>query len=61
MEMSSGKILDEACNCFNEVYRDEVLYTSWIERLQNGLGAMGTVPASVGHTGITSGRSTRQE
>jgi hypothetical protein len=31
METNSGKILDEACNRYNEVYSDEVLYASWAE------------------------------
>jgi len=31
MEMSSGKVLDEACNHYNDVYSDEVLYASWAE------------------------------
>ena len=31
MEMRSAKILDEACNHYNEVYRDEALYAAWAE------------------------------
>lgn len=31
MEMGSAKILDEACNRYNEVYSDEVLYAAWAE------------------------------
>jgi hypothetical protein len=31
MEISSGKVLDEACNNNNDVYSDEVLYASWAE------------------------------
>ena len=27
-EMSAGKVLDEACNQYNDAYSDEVLYTS---------------------------------
>jgi hypothetical protein len=46
METNSAKILDEACNCFNEVYRDEVLYTAWIERLRSGSVKAGTTPSS---------------
>jgi hypothetical protein len=29
MEMGSAKRLDEACNHYNEVYRDEALYAAW--------------------------------
>jgi len=31
MDTSSGKVLDEACNHYNDVYGDEVLYASWAE------------------------------
>lgn len=31
MEMISGKVLDEACNHYNDVYSDEVLYAAWAE------------------------------
>jgi hypothetical protein len=31
MEMGSAKLLDEACNHYNEVYSDEVLYAAWAE------------------------------
>jgi hypothetical protein len=31
MKMGSAKRLDEACNHYNEVYNDEVLYTVWTE------------------------------
>ena len=27
-EMSAGKVLDEACNHYNDAYSDEVMYTS---------------------------------
>jgi hypothetical protein len=29
METSQGRILDEACNHYNDVYRDELLYAAW--------------------------------
>jgi hypothetical protein len=29
--METGKVLDEACNCYNDVYSDEVLYAAWVE------------------------------
>jgi hypothetical protein len=29
METKTGKVLDEACNCNNDVYGDEVLYATW--------------------------------
>jgi hypothetical protein len=29
METSQGRILDEACNHYNDVYRDELLYAVW--------------------------------
>jgi hypothetical protein len=61
MDMNTGKVLDEACNCFNEVYRDEVLYTSWIERLQTGSATAGAVPANANATGFGSRLYTRQE
>lgn len=31
-EMSEGKVLDEACNHYNDVYSDEALYAAWAER-----------------------------
>jgi hypothetical protein len=31
MDTSSAKVLDEACNHYNDVYSDEVLYASWAE------------------------------
>jgi len=31
MEDVPGKLLDEACNQFNERYGDEVLYAAWAE------------------------------
>ena len=31
MQTNSGKVLDEACNRYNDVYSDEVLYASWAE------------------------------
>ena len=31
MEMSAGKVLDEACNHNNDVYCDEVLYAACAE------------------------------
>jgi hypothetical protein len=34
MEMGSAKLLDEACNHYNEVYRDEALYAAWDEAPQ---------------------------
>lgn len=30
MEMGCAKLLDEACNRNNEVYRDELLYAQWL-------------------------------
>ena len=61
MEMNTAKVLDEACNCFNEVYRDEVLYTSWIERLQTGSTTAGNAPANANVTGFGARLYTRQE
>jgi hypothetical protein len=31
MELNAGRELDEACNSYNDVYCDEVLYAAWIE------------------------------
>lgn len=31
MKMGSAKMLDEACNHYNEVYNDEVLYSVWAD------------------------------
>jgi len=59
--MNSGKVLDEACNYFNETYRDEVLYTSWIENLQIGSGTNGLGPAKIGSADFTSRLYTRNE
>ena len=30
MEMGCAKLLDEACNCNNEAYCDELLYAQWL-------------------------------
>jgi hypothetical protein len=40
MEMNAGKVLDEACNHYNDVYCDEVLYAAWAEapRVATGMG-----------------------
>ncbi len=48
MEMSPGKVLDEACNHYNDVYSDEVLYASWAEapQLQPVAAAAADAPAS---------------
>lgn len=45
MDTNSGKILDENCNCLNELYRDELLYTSWIERRFGVSRTSATAPA----------------
>jgi hypothetical protein len=39
--METGKVLDEACNCYNDVYSDEVLYAAWVEapRIEPEIGA----------------------
>jgi hypothetical protein len=39
MNMNSGKVLDEACNHYNDVYSDEVLYAAWTDapRVEAGL------------------------
>ncbi len=39
MDMNSGKALDEACNHYNELYSDEVLYAAWVDapRIEAGL------------------------
>ena len=31
MDTNSGKVLDEACNQYNDLYSDEVLYASWAD------------------------------
>lgn len=31
MNMGPAKVLDEACNHYNEVYSDEDLYSAWVE------------------------------
>jgi len=31
MNMGSAKILDEACNHYNDAYSDEMLYAAWVE------------------------------
>ena len=31
MDANTGKKLDEACNRYNDVYGDEVLYAAWAE------------------------------
>ena len=43
MEMSAGKVLDEACNHYNDVYCDEVLYAAWAEapKVDAGLAKRG--------------------
>jgi len=46
MEMSAGKDLDEACNRYNDVYCDEVLYATWAEAPKVGVGpARRVIPA----------------
>lgn len=37
MEKNSAKVLDETCNSNNDAYRDEVLYSAWVEpaRIKN--------------------------
>lgn len=45
METSSGKILDEACNHYNDVYRDEVLYSSWAAAPHVAAGLATVAPA----------------
>lgn len=39
MDMNSGKVLDEACNHYNDRYSDEVLYAAWVDapRIEPGL------------------------
>ena len=46
MEMSSGKVLDEACNHYNDVYSDEVLYASWAEAPRAELQPVATAAAA---------------
>lgn len=61
MDTNSGKILDENCNCLNELYRDELLYTSWIERRFGASRASATVPAAAtAAPGLTLRRYTRK-
>jgi hypothetical protein len=31
METRNAKLLDEACNSYNEAYRDEALYAAWAD------------------------------
>ena len=61
MEMSSGKILDEVCNYFNEIYRDEVLYTAWADGSRFDSRATVALPAKTGIAGFTSRLYTRKE
>ena len=68
MEMSSAKILDEACNHYNEVYRDEFLYAECAEGELPGLEPGFSAPAPVhaappraGRAGFTSRLYTRRE
>ena len=61
METNSGKALDETCNCLNELYRDELLYSSWIDRRFGASRA--SAPASAVTTaapGLTLRRYTRK-
>lgn len=61
METNSAKALDETCNCLNELYRDELLYNSWIDRRFGAQHA--TAPAPVVSTaapGLTLRRYTRK-
>lgn len=59
METNSAKRLDETCNCLNEAYRDEVLYTSRVERWTAYSANARIVPATVTASG--SRRSTRRK
>jgi len=53
MNTGSGKVLDEACNRYNDVYSDEVLYASWTEspRADVGLPAV-AVPVAAPAAGV---------
>ena len=39
MDTNSQKALDEACNHNNDLYNDEVLYTTWVETPKAKAGA----------------------
>lgn len=61
MDTSSGKVLDENCNCLNELYRDELLYSSWIDRRFGAAQASATAPVvTVAAPGLTLRRYTRK-
>ncbi len=61
METNSGKALDETCNCLNELYRDELLYSSWIDRRFGASRASATAPVmTTGAPGLTLRRYTRK-
>lgn len=59
MDTSSGKILDEACNRYNEVYSDEVLYASWAEVPRAGLQPVDTALAGAAAGNDAEGYLTR--
>ena len=48
MDTNSGKALDEACNHNNDLYNDEVLYTTWVETPRSKTGAAGSSVSAYG-------------
>lgn len=48
MDTNSGKALDEACNHNNDLYNDEVLYTTWVETPRSKAGATGSSVSAYG-------------
>lgn len=48
MDTNSGKALDEACNHNNDLYNDEVLYTTWVETPRAKAGAAGNSVSTYG-------------
>jgi hypothetical protein len=49
MNMGSAKVLDEACNHYNEVYCDEVLYSAWVEAPHAEDGRALTAPSGAAY------------
>ena len=48
MDTNSGKALDEACNHNNDLYNDEVLYTTWVETPRSKAGTAGNSVSAYG-------------
>lgn len=51
MELNSAKVLDEACNRYNDAYRDEALYATWLEAPYGGEAAASAEYPAAASTG----------